>query len=153
MHHENKSGLPICVPADTVINVMPGLKKQLFRFGVVGGAGFAADAGLVTVFYKLLGFNPLLSRVISISVAITVTVVLHRHWAFNVAQAHSFYYQQLSYLVTQGIGQALNFAIYAVLIGQGMIWQTWPFLAVASGSIAAMMVTFSLSKWWVFRPC
>ena len=152
MRHENKSGLLICGPADTAINFMSGLKKELFRFGVVGGAGFVIDAGLVMIFYKSLEFNPLLSRVISMSVAIAVTVVLHRHWTFNYSRAHSFYYQQLSYLATQGIGQALNFAIYAVLIGQGMLWQRWPFLAVAAGSTAAMMVTFSLSKWWVFRP-
>ena len=151
MRHASKSGSPIYRLADTAVNFMPGLKKELFRFGVVGSAGFAIDAGLVTVFYKSLGFNPLLARVISMSVAILVTISLHRHWTFSYAKAHSFYYQQLSYLVTQGIGQALNFAIYAVLITQGMIWQKWPFLAVAPGAIAAMMVTFSLSKWWVFR--
>ena len=130
---------------------MKKLLDEILRFGATGTLGFIVDAGLVTLLYKVLDFGPATARAIAIVAAVLVTVTVHRHWTFEHGRSGRFWYQSMAYLVVQGVGLALNFAVFMALLARGEFWQRWPVLAVAAGSIAAMAVTFSLSKWVVFR--
>ena len=131
---------------------MTRLSGEILRFGATGTLGFVVDAGLVTIFYNALGFGPALSRIIAISVAVVVTITVNRHWTFEHGKDGRLWFQSFAYVAVQGVGLALNFAVFMVFVAQGGIWQRWPFLAVAAGAFAAMTLTFSLSKWVVFRP-
>ena len=131
---------------------MTRLFGEILRFGATGSLGFVVDAGLVTLLCNVWGLGPALARVIAIGAAVMVTITVNRHWTFEHARSGRLWFQSFAYVAVQGAGLALNFAVFMALVAQGGTWQRWPFLAVAAGSIAAMAVTFGLSKWVVFRP-
>jgi putative flippase GtrA len=130
---------------------MTKLREEVFRFAVVGGIAFLIDAGLVTILYKGVGLDPFSARLIAIGVATLFAIYWHRNWTFAHSKEGSILYQQASYAVTQVISHTLNIGIYLSLIEHDEFWQQWPSLAVATGSAIAVIVTFCLSKWIVFR--
>ena len=130
---------------------MTNLHEEVFRFAIIGGIAFLIDAGLVTLFYKGVWLDPFSARLIAIGVATLFAVYWHRNWTFAHSRHGSRLYQQATYAVTQVISHTLNIGIYLSLIESDEFWQQWPSLAVASGSSIAVIVTFCLSKWIVFR--
>lgn len=127
------------------------LNSEIVKFAVVGATGFVVDAGIVTLLFKGLNFDPNVSRLIAIAFAVLATILLNRYWTFSHARHGCVWYQSVTYLITQAIGLSLNYKIYEFLVSGGDIWYQWPVLAVGVGSVVAMFVTFSLSKWIVFK--
>ncbi|MEM8843440.1 MAG: GtrA family protein [Pseudomonadota bacterium] len=130
---------------------MKNLRREVFRFAIVGGLAFLIDAGLVTLLFKGFEVDPFYARLVAIGAATFFAIYWHRRWTFAHSKESSILYQQFTYVVTQVISHTLNIGIYLSLIEHDVFWQTWPFLAVAVGSFFAVIVTFCLSKWIVFR--
>jgi putative flippase GtrA len=57
----------------------------------------------------------------------------------------------VTYVLFQSVGIAINFGIYSILIERFAIFYDFPALAVALGSLAAMVFNFATSRWIVFR--
>jgi len=125
--------------------------SQLFRFGVVGIAGFAVDALVLTAAIAL-GLGPWLGRVVSYLAAATATFALNRAWTFRDRRGTGPVSAQWARFVTLNLGGfALNYAIYAALIATVPAVAAQPVLGVAAGSVVGMGANFALSRRFVFR--
>ncbi len=129
---------------------LPG--QQFFCFGVVGTIGFLADAGLLLALQSYTELGPYLGRVISFTVAATVTWALNRHFTFTSGLDTAWLRQWLRYLSVTLLGAGTNYAIYAALLQFGEATITRSLLAVAAGSLGGLAVNFTALKCFVFLP-
>ncbi len=121
---------------------------QLLRFGVVGGIGFLADAGVLLAALAL-GLDKYSGRVLSYLAAVTVTFALNRAWTFRDRQGSGAVAGQWArFAVLNLVGFAANYGTYALLVA---LTALHPVLAVAAGSLAGMGFNFVLSRRYVFR--
>ena len=119
------------------------------RFLVVGSIGFAVDGGILLLLNSFAGWTPLAARAVGFPVAVSVTWWLNRIWTFRDGRARSMEHQYALYLIVQLAGLAINFAIFAGLVR--LPWfASWPIAALAVASIAAMFVTYTLSRYVAF---
>ena len=123
-----------------VLNVPAG------RFLVVGCLGFLVDAGVMELVIGLTGLSPLWARSISFPIALSLTWALNRSWTFPEGRARGVKSQYAIYLAVQLTGLAINYGIFAALLGYHPYWEEHPVLALAIGAGAAMVFTFVLSK-------
>lgn len=127
------------------------LPGEVFRFGIVGVAGFTVDAGVLTL-GLLAGAGPWLGRVASYVAAATATFVLNRNWTFRAADRSRPVAQDWGlFLIVNLVGFACNYGTYAALISGIPMMRDLPVLAVAAGSLAGMAGNFALSRRYVFR--
>jgi putative flippase GtrA len=127
-----------------------GLRRQILRYGLVGGLGFLIDAGLL---YALAawGANLYGARVASFAAAVTVTWALNRSWTFGHSNRAGAGRSYVGYIVVQVIGSLANFVIYA---GALNILPPTPgnaVLALACGSAVGLIVNFTGAR-FVFTP-
>jgi putative flippase GtrA len=125
---------------------------QFIRFAAVGTAAFVVDTA---VLYLALwaGLGLYSGRVVSYLFAATFTWYGNRRITFatharGVAAATV---EWIRFLLTNLVGGAVNYAVYAVLVSQLELVHAYPLLGVAAGSLAGLSVNFTLSKWLVFR--
>jgi putative flippase GtrA len=126
------------------------LVVEIFRFGLVGVAGFVVDAGVLTL-AMALGSGPWLGRALSYLAAASATFALNRAWTFKArAAAGNRWRQWLLWLVVNLVGFACNYGTYAALILTVPLVASHPVLGVAAGSLAGLAGNFLLSRRFVF---
>lgn len=126
------------------------LRHQLVRFCIVGAVAFVVDAGVVQTLVGWQGANPYLARVVSYLCAATTAWWLNRHYTFG-AGDDPMHHEWARYMVVNVGGGAVNYATYAALVMAFEIVRTQPWLGVAVGSVAGLVVNFGFNKWLVFR--
>lgn len=126
------------------------LATQFGRFFVVGTIGFLVDAGILQFGMMAFGLGPLMARVPSFLVAVLITWILNRNFTFK-ANHKTFRESFPLYLSTNAVGIAINFAVYTGVVLAVSFLATWPVLALAIASIAAMFFNFAAAKFVVFR--
>ncbi len=99
------------------------------------------------------GLGLYLGRAVSYLVAATFTWYGNRRITFatraqGVPAAAA---EWIRFLLTNLVGGAVNYTVYAALVSQLELAQAYPVLGVAAGSIAGLSVNFTLSKFLVFR--
>lgn len=123
----------------------PIKQVEMYKFAVVGTAGFVVDAGAFTLLLPWLR-EPLISRFGSFLIAVGVTFILNRRFTFA-RRARS---RPLVYFVGQGIGAAINMLVFAAVIWHP-IWLPWQYyFGLASGSLLAMVFNYEMSRRYVF---
>ncbi|MCP8939764.1 GtrA family protein [Alsobacter sp. SYSU M60028] len=125
----------------------PRLLSRLARFVGVGGTGFLADAGVLSVLVAA-GLDPLPARLASILFALTVTWQLNRRITFGLS-GRGTSREFAHYLSLGAISSLVNYAVYAGVLASGL--SASPLLALAAGSAVAMAVTFVGLDRIVFR--
>jgi putative flippase GtrA len=128
-------------------------QTQFLRFAVIGTAAFVVDAS--TLYAALwFGLGLYAGRVVSYLVAATFTWYGNRRITFVHSRAEGVgpaAAEWLKFLVANLGGGAVNYAIYAALIASFAMVRAYPVLGVAAGSLAGLVVNFTLSKFVVFR--
>lgn len=123
-----------------------GTQKGVFaRFAAVGVVGFIVDAGLLFLALQIID-APFGMRVLSFTCACLVTWRLNSLWTFRRPGNLS------RYIAVQGIGMALNYAVYAatlLLAGQTAVMIA---LALVLGSASGLIWNFGAARRLVFRP-
>lgn len=125
---------------------------QFIRFAVVGTAAFVVDSA-VLYFALWAGLGLYSGRVVSYLVAATFTWYGNRRLTFatHARGVSAATVEWLRFLLTNLVGGAVNYVVYAVMVSHLEIVRAFPILGVAAGSIAGLSVNFTLSKWLVFR--
>jgi len=135
------------------------MRKQLFRFGVAGVAGFLADAGVLYLMLAL-GLGYYAGRVVSFLCAVFVTWQINRHYTFTrhtsarpatPPRTRSLWSEWWRYLFAMSGGGAVNYLAYSATVFLLHPMRLLPLFAVAVGSVAGLGVNFVSAKFWVFR--
>ncbi len=126
------------------------LLQEMLRFGVVGGAGFVVDAGVLLAMLAL-GMGPYGGRVVSYLAAASATYALNRAWTFaDRPKSQNPLRQWALFVLLNLLGFACNYGTYAALLTWVPLVAAWPVLGVAAGALAGMTGNFLLSRRFVF---
>jgi len=112
--------------------------SRIFRFVLVGGIGFVADAGLLALLLAATPLGPFVARLVSIGFGLTVTWLFNRTLTFG-PSGRSMLSEGARY---GGVGittSIVNYLVYGGLL-LAMPWMA-PLLALVIASLVAM--TFS----------
>ena len=120
------------------------------RFALVGAAGFVVDAGLLQILVAL-GWGPVIARCVALPAAVFATWLLNRSFTFPEAQQGPALASLARYFAVSAAGACVNFLVYTVLVVASPTMATWPMLAVAVGSVIAMIVNYLGSKHFAFK--
>ena len=131
----------------------PALLKKIFSFGIVGGVGFAVDAGVLTLLSSKMGVNVYIARLCSFTVAVFVTWMLNRKWVFKAdgPRTTTKTNEYLSYLSVQIVGALINLGIFSLAIFYFASLKAYPIIPLAFGSAGGMFFNFIGAHVWVFK--
>lgn len=122
------------------------LRRDVIRFGLVGSLGFLIDVSVLAALVHGAAWSPFAARAVAMATAILCTWRLHRHWTFPAGRMRPPLHQSLIYGTFQLLTVSLNYSVFSVLVLMGGVWRTYPALAAAAGSVAAMGISYLLSK-------
>lgn len=126
------------------------LSAQFIRFALVGCVGFIVDALSFALFDSYI-HNPYISRLGSYLCAATATWWLNRKYTFDRGHHQSLLKEWFAFLLSQTLGFCVNYGVFSILVACVAFFNAQPILAIAAGSIAGLVVNFSVAKWIVFR--
>lgn len=123
--------------------------SQLARFAGVGAVGFVVD---VLVLYGLLwaSLGYLVGRLGSFLCAVWVTWRLNRRYTFRARSRQSRFREWLDYLFASLGGGAVNLGTYTLVMDAFPHHFVLPLIAVGLGSLAGLIVNFTLARFWVY---
>ena len=132
------------------VRLLMRLIQDYIFFGVVGAIGFLVD---VAVLYLLIGSIGLFyGRAVSFLAAVVVTWLLNRKLTFRHRNSRLESGREFTvYLTLMLIGGLVNYAVYAGLVVTIPPIIAHPFIAVAAGSLAGMLINFVTSRFFLFR--
>lgn len=88
----------------------------LIRFGFAGIAGFLVDSIVVVIAIHVVGLGPIVAQAIAFTIAITVTWLINRHWAFSDYIKTSLVTEWSSYVAADSVGALVNNRVYVGLV-------------------------------------
>jgi putative flippase GtrA len=131
---------------------MAAVRSVPARFVLIGFLGFLVDAGVLHLLVSGAGARPIAARVGSFFCASFVTWRLNRRYTFaGRSSGNGSFGEYLRYLWTSGVGAAVNYSVFATLVLTLPLVAATPTLGVAAGSVAGMIVNFTLYRLVVFR--
>jgi putative flippase GtrA len=126
------------------------LLRQFLVFGLVGGGAFLVDVAVLYLLKGLLGLYA--ARALSFLAATVFTWLINRAVTFSKASSNlSTHAEFVRYFLFVLGGGAVNLLTYAWLIAAVAVIRAHPILGVAAGSVAGMLVNFTLLKWVLFK--
>ena len=123
---------------------------QVIKFGFAGCIGFVVDVSFLYLTVYAFGAGYYGSRVLSYLTAATITWYLNRRLTFAAMGSKSRVREWGRFISLNLLGGAVNYAVYAVIVSLHRGSAVAPALGVALGSLAGMLVNFSVSKRYVF---
>jgi dolichol-phosphate mannosyltransferase len=140
--------------------------SRLIQYCGVGGSGMVIDLtfyfALQAVFNNTDLINHVvpptkvtvadtLSRALAIAIALCWNFMLNRRLTFSYARSGSIVRQFIAYVASNGIGVALSLAISLGLPRKIAFFGHHRLAAAVVGIVVATVVSFSMSRWVVFR--
>jgi len=123
------------------------LSGQFLRFGIVGAVGYFID---VAVLYLMLylGLDLYSARVISFISAATSTWIGNRLFTFTTSGSpgRKLSREWAAYIAAMALGGLANYGAYAMLITFLVVLRDHPWLAVAGGTSAGLLINFVLAR-------
>lgn len=124
---------------------------QFLAFAVVGAVGFLVDAGIV-LGLTAYSADPIAAQLVAFSVAVTVTWLGNRSWAFGQSTRHQTLIQEwFLYVSANTIGWLVNNGIYITLVVKVPSISRQPVWAVAAGSLTGLFFNYTAACRVVFR--
>ena len=125
---------------------------RFFRFAAIGGLGFFVDVGVLYAVLAATGLGPYLGRAISFLAAVTFTWWCNRSFTFGAGRPKGLVSEWARFASVNLFGGLVNYGVYAALVASADEFARQPFLAVAAGSAAGLVLNFVGSNFLVFRP-
>ncbi|TDI58677.1 MAG: GtrA family protein [Alphaproteobacteria bacterium] len=124
--------------------------NQFLRFSLVGTAGFLVDWATLSLALNALGLDFYTGRVVSFLVAATFTWASNRQFTFRQAAKDSPARQWQRFVGVNLVGGLVNYAIYAAMVYNFDLVQSWPVIGIAAGSSAGLALNYTGSRLLVF---
>jgi putative flippase GtrA len=125
--------------------------RQASRFVAVGCVGFVVDGGILTILNSIFGFALLQARLVSFSVAVTVTWILNRQQTFADRKDHRVVREWSRYAAVNALGALLNLGIFFWLLHQFKVLNNAPLVPLAIAALVALVFNFIASRQIAFR--
>jgi putative flippase GtrA len=138
-------------PPAAPLQAAPGLKHQMFWFGIVGVIGFVVDGGVLEGMVHGFGSDPYSARALSFLAAASSTWLLNRRLTFSRSDRASVGEWGL-YVLLMMIGALLNLGVYAAVVWRFGSSEELLLIALAAGTGAGMVVNFSSARYLLHRP-
>ena len=139
--------------AERIRNALP---SPYLRFALVGGCGFTVDETILAIVHYLIGLDRYSSRAISIFCAATFTWWGNRNLTFaehaTKGGVGELAREWFKFILANGVGAVVNYSIYTILVTFAPAPFSNPLLATAAGVGVGIVLNFTLSKRFVFRP-
>lgn len=124
------------------------LVHEVAKFGVVGIIGAIVQFGIQTPLHLKLGVGAITSQFIAIVVAIGVTYVGNRYWAFKHRKTDNVARESITFFVLSGIGTAIQLGItglgtYGLGLKDGV---SYSLITVVGIGIATLFRLYSYRK-------
>ena len=124
--------------------------RELFLFGLAGVAGFLVDSGVLYLLKSSLGLY--IGRLISFFCAVIATWLLNRSFTFRQRQSGMTLSREFRHYFLMMLGGGIvNYCTYAALVYFSQAVSNQPVWGVAVGSLAGMLVNYSLARVFIFR--
>ena len=118
---------------------------MFLRFLLVGGLGFAIDAGF-THLLVYVGLDPWLARIPAIVMAATFTWLANRHFTYQVKVAKTTT-EAMRYALVALAMALFNYLIYFILVRYFVL----PVVAVTIATACQTIVSFRFYRLFVFK--
>lgn len=125
--------------------------RPFARFIAVGAFGFVVDAGVLTALVLAAHWATLPARILSISLAITITWLINRYVTFK-HPTRPIHVEYAGYFGIQLAGVCLNLAIFVICIKIWPALARWPVVAQAAGSAGALFFNFITIRKTLYAP-
>ncbi len=127
------------------------ISTRFLRFFLTGGVGFLIEAVILTWLVTGPGLNIYLGRAVSFSVAVTVTWLLNRRFAFADLASRERKGEYSRYFLVQIAGAVINLGVFVALVSGWTELKSVPVIPLAAGAAVALFFNFGASRWLVFR--
>ena len=116
---------------------------QFLRFSVIGAAGFIIDVSVLYLAHYL-GLDLYSARLVSFISAATFTWIGNRLFTFRTGsrKGREMAGEWAAYLAAMTVGGLINYGTYALLISFSPLFHDHPWMAVAGGTAAGLLVNF-----------
>ncbi|MQA87520.1 MAG: GtrA family protein [Streptosporangiales bacterium] len=121
------------------------LVREALKFGTVGGLATVVDVGVFNLFRLGMGVEPLISTVISMIAATTVSYVGNRNWTFRHRGGRGVTREYVLFFFFNGVGLAITLACV------GISHYMFGFTSPLADNIAKNVVGLALAS--LFRFC
>ena len=128
----------------------PVFKGRLISFGVIGGIGFAVDAGILQTLF-VFGIKPLLARCVSFPVAVTTTWLLNNYYTFGDRPQTAAKSRYALYVAGQVMGALINVGVFMLTIRNWPMLSDKPVIPLIVGSALALVFNYTWANVLVFR--
>jgi len=127
------------------------LIKELGAFGIVGAFCFLLDIGLFQLFYGVLSLGPVLAKLLSTLLSMTVAYFGHRHWSFAHRARTGLRREYLLFAVVNGVTLLMGLAIVWFVHGplghdSALVLQAANIASIVLGTA----VRYVCYRFWVF---
>jgi putative flippase GtrA len=124
---------------------------KFIRFGIVGCLGFCVDVGVLYLMLYGVGLGRYAGRLISYLAAASSTWYFNAAITFPESRADNRAWEWARFVALNSLGGVVNYAVYAAYVRFQFHSALAPAIAVAIGSLAGLVVNFSVSKQFVFN--
>lgn len=127
--------------------------SKFLRFALVGTAGFVVNEVALWIALNVLGAGKYAAGLIAFAIAVTFTWWGNRTLTFRDRAAHgsAIILEWAQFVLANGLGFAINYSVYVALIALAPRPFGIPYVALAFGTIAGLLLNFALSSRIVFR--
>ena len=131
-------------------SLLDRLPSGFGAFLLIGGVGFIVDASILATLVHLYDWGDYSARLVSFPVAVIVTWLLNRRFAFASGATSRRGREYTRYLGVQTVGSLINFLVYSLCIATIPIMDRWPVLALAVGVMVQIPFNFFGMQKFVF---
>jgi putative flippase GtrA len=128
-----------------------GSLPKFIRFGIVGCLGFCVAVGVLYLMLYGFGFGRYLGRISSYIAAASATWYFSAAITFPESRASNRTWEWARFVALNTFGGLVNYPVYAAYVKFQYHSVLAPAIAVAIGSLAGLLVNFSVSKQFVFN--
>jgi putative flippase GtrA len=125
--------------------------EQAGRFVAVGAIGFLVDGGILTLLHSVFNLSLLQARLVSFSVAVSVTWYLNRQHTFSERRDSRAMNEWGRYAAVNAVGALLNLGIFLWLVYRFEAFANWPIVPLAIAASIALVFNFLASRKIAFR--